>query len=82
MVVWLRTNGVNTNGAAAKAINFDRLGKKLTPGTFGKIKVGSREYPKGPSVKKTCKKCSDLISADPIRPSPSTARRGTRRPWR
>ena len=25
---WLRTNGVNTNGAAAKAMNFDRLGKK------------------------------------------------------
>ena len=39
-ISWLRTNGVNTNGVAAKVINFDRLGKKLRPGTFGKIKVG------------------------------------------
>ena len=36
---WLRTNGVNTNRAAAKVMNFDRLGKKVRPGTFGKIKV-------------------------------------------
>ena len=27
-VPWLRTNGVNTDGAAAKVINFDRLRKK------------------------------------------------------
>ena len=37
---WLRTNRVNTNGAVAKVMNFDRLGKELRPGTFGKIKVG------------------------------------------
>ena len=37
---WLRTNGVNTNGAAAKVFAFDRLGKKVRPGTFGEIKVG------------------------------------------
>ena len=37
---WLRTNGVNTHGAAAKVMNFDRLGKKVHPGTFGKVKVG------------------------------------------
>ena len=37
---WLRTNGVNTNEAAAKVMNFDRLGKKVRPGTFGNIKVG------------------------------------------
>ena len=36
----LRTNGVNTNGAAAKVMNSDRLGKRVRPGTFGKIKVG------------------------------------------
>ena len=40
MHIWLRTNGVNTSGAAAKVINFDRLGKKVRPGTFGKIQVG------------------------------------------
>ena len=37
---WLRTNGVNTNGAAAKVTMFDRSGKKVRPGTFGKITVG------------------------------------------
>ena len=50
---WLRTNGVDTNGAAAKVMNFDRLQKKVRPAsTFGEIKVGKREYPKGPSVDK------------------------------
>ena len=29
----LQTNGVDTNGAAAKVMNFDRLGKKVRPGT-------------------------------------------------
>ena len=37
---WLWTNGVNINGAAAKELNFDRLGKKVRPGTFLNIKVG------------------------------------------
>ena len=31
---WLRTNGVNTNGAAAKVMNFKRLGKTGTPWHF------------------------------------------------
>ena len=35
-----RTNGVSTNRAAAKVMNFDRLGKKVRSGTFGMIKVG------------------------------------------
>ena len=39
-ITWLRTNGVNANGAAAKVTNFDRLVKKVRPGTSGKIKVG------------------------------------------
>ena len=54
----LRTDGVNTNGAAAKVMIFDRLGKKVRPGTFGEIKVGQQEYLKSPSVKK-CAICSD-----------------------
>ena len=37
---WLRKNGVNTNGAAAKVLGFDRLWKKARPGTFGTIKAG------------------------------------------
>ena len=37
---WLRTNGVNTNGANAKVNNLDRLGKKVHPVAFGNIKVG------------------------------------------
>ena len=35
----LRTNGVNTHGAAAKVTNFGRSGKKVRPGTFGKIEA-------------------------------------------
>ena len=34
---WLRTNGVNTNGAAARVTIFVRLGKKVRPGTFGSV---------------------------------------------
>ena len=37
---WLRANGGNTNGAAAKVTTFDRLGKKVRPGTLGNIKLG------------------------------------------
>ena len=71
-IVWLQTNGVNTNGAAAGKylIIFDRLGKKVRPVAFGNIKVGYREYPKSPSVKKNTI-CSDPISVDPNRPFPS-----------
>ena len=47
----LRVNGVSTNGAAAKLINLGRLGKKVRPGFFGKIKVGWRGYPKSPCHK-------------------------------
>ena len=36
-------NGVDTTGAAAEVMNFDRL--------LGTIKVGSREYPKSPCQK-------------------------------
>ena len=36
----LRTTGVNTIGAPAKVMSFDRLGKKVRRGTFGKIRVG------------------------------------------
>ena len=38
--LWLRTNGVNTNGTAAKVMIFGGLGKKVRPGTSGNIKVG------------------------------------------
>ena len=67
---WLRTNGVNNNVAAAEVMDFDRLGKRVRPGTFGKIQVGKREYPKDPSVNKH-EICSDRNSADPICPFPS-----------
>ena len=40
---WLRTNGVNTNGAAAKVMVLDRLWKKIFFGTFGKINDGSTQ---------------------------------------
>ena len=59
-----------------KVMNFDRLGKRVRPGTFGEIKVGQREYPeypKSPSVKQK-RKCRGPTSADPIRPFPRAAR--------
>ena len=34
---------------------FDRLGKKVRPGTLGKIKAGYRECPKSPSANKNYK---------------------------
>ena len=37
---WLRTNGVDANGAAAEVIIFDRSGEKVRTGTFGIIQVG------------------------------------------
>ena len=48
---WLRTNGFNTNGAAAKVIVFDRLRKTGTPWQFWEDKSRLTEYPKSPSVK-------------------------------
>ena len=33
-MAWLRTNGVDTSGAAAEVMDFDRLGKKVRPGTW------------------------------------------------
>ena len=38
VTIWLRTNGVDTTGAAAKVMSFDRLGKKVRLATLGKIK--------------------------------------------
>ena len=43
---WLRTNGVNTDGAAAIVTNFDRLGRKVRSGTSGEIRVGEPKCPK------------------------------------
>ena len=37
---WLRTNGVNANGAAAKVYVWGGLEKRVCPGNFGNIKVG------------------------------------------
>ena len=40
MIVWLRKNGVNTNGVAAKVMSFEGSGeKKVRPGTFGRINI-------------------------------------------
>ena len=47
VVIWLRTNGVDTNQAAAKVVLFFvRLGEKVRPGTYGKIQVGLTGVPK------------------------------------
>ena len=50
--IHMYTYGFNTNGAAARVNDFDGLGKKLRPGTFGNTKVDQRECPKSPSFKK------------------------------
>ena len=68
VAIWLRTNGVDTNGATAKVINFDRLGKKVRPGTFGEDKSRLTGVPKRSVYQKKHDICSDPISADPIRP--------------
>ena len=62
---WLRTNGVNTNGAAAKVMNLPGLGESWH---FGKIHLTG--VPKSTSVKKHGI-CSDPSSVDPICPLPS-----------
>ena len=48
---WLRTNGVNTNGAAANVKMFDRLGKEARPGTFGNSRLTG--VPKKPLCRTT-----------------------------
>ena len=40
-----RTNGVNTNGAAAKVNNIDRLGETVRPGALGNITSRSTRIP-------------------------------------
>ena len=65
---WLRTNGVNTNSAAAKVLNSDRSGKKVRPGTPGEIKSRLTGVPKRSLCKKKHEICGDPISADPICP--------------
>ena len=67
IIIWLRTNGVNTNGAAARVMNVDRFGKKVTHWHFGKSNIGEQEYPKSPSVNKHEIR-SGPISADPFVP--------------
>ena len=49
----LRTNGVNTNGAAAKVINFDRLGEKGTPWHFWEYKSRLARVPERSLCQKT-----------------------------
>ena len=67
---WLRTNGVNTNGAAAKVINFDRLGKKVRPGTLAKCSDPIRADPVRPFPKASQR-------PDPGAAGPRQPRRGS-----
>ena len=66
-------NGVNTNGAAAKVMSFDRLGEKGTPWHLWEDKSRFMGVPK----KSLCQKNeirSDPMSADTICPFPTQAR--------
>ena len=67
----LRTHGVNTNGAAAKALFFEQIGEQGTPWHFlednGKLN-GSTQ--KGPSDETNIIP-GNPISAEPISPFPT-----------
>ena len=66
-------NGVNTNGAAAKVMSFDRLGEKGTPWHLWEDKSRFMGVPK----KSLCQKNeirNDPMSADTICPFPTQAR--------
>ena len=75
---WLRTNGVSTNGVAAKVTSFDRLGEKVRPGTFGEDKLRLTGVPQK-CIRQKHEISSDPISADPICLFPSRGR-GRERP--
>ena len=51
---WLRTNGVDTDGAAAKVMKFDRLGGKGTLWHFGEDKSRLTGVPKKSLCQKEC----------------------------
>ena len=46
LICWLRTNGVNTNGAAAEVMMLDRFGTKYTPWHFREYKSRLTGVPK------------------------------------
>ena len=64
----LRTNGVNTNGAAAKVMNFDRLGKKvITPWYFWE---DTNKLTGVPNTKFAVKKNNKQKTVAPLVPTP------------
>ena len=70
---WSRTNGVNSNGAAAKVMDLDRLGKNTWHFWEYKSRLTVVITLEVPLSKKT-KNCSDPINADPICPFLNCAR--------
>ena len=70
---WLRRNGVNTNGVAAKVMSFDRFREKGTPCHFWEDKSRLTGVPKKSLLKKH-EIYSDPVSADPICPFPNPPR--------
>ena len=70
--IWLLTNVVNTNGAAAKVMNFDRLGKKVRPGTLGISKKVDGSTQKVPLSKNM------TFAVTPLVLTPFVSFRGTR----
>ena len=69
---WLRTNGVNTNGAAAKVMNFDRLhiGEKGTPCHFSEGKNRLTGVPKKSLCQKNMKFAVTPLVLTPFVPFP------------
>ena len=78
---WLRTNGVNTNGAAAKVITgFWPIEEKATPWHFWEYKSRLTGVPKKPLSNKY-EICSHPISADPICLFPNARRSPPDQVW-
>ena len=63
-------NGVAANGAAAKVMSFDGLGKKVRPGTLRGQKQVNGSTQKVPLSKELKFAVTPLVSADPFRPLP------------
>ena len=65
--LWVRTNGVNTDGAAAKVVKSAGLEKGM-PWQFRESKVNRSTQ----QIRQKSQKCSGPISADPVCPFPSS----------
>ena len=72
---WLRRNGVNTDGAAAVVVNFDRVREKVTPRHFWEDKSRLTGVPQKSLSNKTFKFAVTPLALTPFVPFRPTLRR-------